>query len=175
VREVEFLDYVDGELDEAEAREATSRIVAQLRRLRPQVVITFDPFGAYGHSDHVAICQLTTAAVLAAADPSFPSEAPPHRVSKLYYFVTTERRWAPYQVAFKRLTSSVDGAERGALSWPDWAVSAEIDTRRQWPTVWRAVRRHESQLAQYEALRDLSPEQQKSSGCRGLTTASSAQ
>lgn len=159
VREVQFLDYVDGELDQAEAREATGRIVAQLRRLRPQVVITFDPFGAYGHSDHVAICQFTTAAVFAAADPSFPAEAPPHRVSKLYFFVTTERRWAPYQVAFKRLTSTVDGAERGALSWPDWAVSAEIDTRRQWPTVWRAVRRHESQLAQYEALRELSPEQ----------------
>ena len=159
VHEVEFLDYVDGELDEAEAEEATSRIVAQLRRLRPQVVITFDPFGAYGHRDHVAISQLTTAAVFAAADPSFPSEAPPHRVSKLYYFVTTERRWAPYEVAFKRLTSTVDGAERGALSWPEWAVSAEIDTRRQWPTVWRAVRRHESQLAQYERLLELSAEQ----------------
>src|SRR5688500_10910784 len=62
VRDVAFLDYIDGSLDQADAREAVARIVAHLRRVRPHVVITFDPFGAYGHPDHVAICQLATAA-----------------------------------------------------------------------------------------------------------------
>ena len=159
VREVALLDYVDGELDRADPHEAVSRIVAQLRRVRPQVVVTFDPFGAYGHPDHVAICQFTTAAVLAAADPAFPAEAAPHRVSKLYYFVCDEREWAAYQAAFKRLTSLVDGQERRAVAWPGWAVSAEIDTRDQWETVWRAVRCHETQLAVYARLGELSPEQ----------------
>src|SRR5919112_948112 len=83
VREVTLLDYMDGELDRASPREVVGRIVDQIRRVRPQVVITFDPFGAYGHPDHVAICQLTTAAVLAAADPDFRAgAAPPHRVVK---------------------------------------------------------------------------------------------
>jgi len=33
-----------------------------MRRLRPQVVLTFDPFGAYGHPDHVAMHRATVAA-----------------------------------------------------------------------------------------------------------------
>ncbi|MFW6079687.1 MAG: PIG-L deacetylase family protein, partial [Gemmatimonadota bacterium] len=71
MREVRFLDYVDGELDRADPAEAIARIVGHLRRVRPQVVVTFDPFGAYGHPDHIAICQFTTAAVVAAAEPGF--------------------------------------------------------------------------------------------------------
>ena len=159
VREVALLDYMDGQLDQAKPHEAIGRIVAQLRRVRPQVVVTFDPFGAYGHADHVAISQLTTAAVHAAADGTFPADASPHSVSKLYYFVTTAMRWTAYQAAFKRLTSCVDGVERAATAWPSWAVSAEIDARHEWPAAWRAVRCHESQIAVYAGLEDLTPEQ----------------
>lgn len=158
MREVALLDYLDGELDRADPAEAVGRIVAQLRRVRPQVVVTFDPFGACGHPDHVAICQLTTAAVLAAADPGFPGEGAPHRTSKPYQFVTNERRWAVYQSVFERLTSTVDGQERAAVAWPDWAVSATIDTRSHWQTVWSAVRCHATQLAVYAGIAE-PPEQ----------------
>jgi LmbE family N-acetylglucosaminyl deacetylase len=158
VREVALLGYTDGELDRADPREAVGRIVAHLRRVRPQVVVTFDPFGAYGHPDHVAICQLTTAAVHAAADPGFPAAGEPHRVAKLYYFVLDETAWAVYQAAFKRLTSRVDGEERSAVAWPRWSVSAEIDTRAERETVWRAVRCHATQIAIYSHLDELAPE-----------------
>lgn len=159
VCDVALLDYMDGHLDQAEPHEAVGRIVAQLRRVRPHVVVTFDPFGAYGHADHVAISQLTTAAVHAAADSAFPDDAEPHRVSKLYYFVTTAQRWAAYQAAFKQLTSLVDGEVRAAVTWPAWAVSAQVDARDAWATAWRAVRCHESQLAVYAGLDQLTPEQ----------------
>jgi len=33
-----------------------------MRRLRPQVVLTFDPFGGYGHPDHIAMHRATIAA-----------------------------------------------------------------------------------------------------------------
>ncbi len=159
VRELVLLGYTDGELDRADPNEAIGRIVAQLRRVRPQVVVTFDPFGAYGHPDHVAICQLTTAAVLAAADPAFATDAPPHRVSKLYYLVLDERAWAVYQSAFKKLTTRVDGEERAAVPWPRWAVSAEIDTYAHWRSAWSAVRRHETQLSAYARLDEVTPAQ----------------
>ena len=159
VRELVLLDYVDGELDRADPHEAIGRIVAQLRRVRPQVVVTFDPFGAYGHPDHVAICQLTTAAVLAAADPAFVTDAPPHRVSKLYYLVFDERAWAVYQTAFKKLTTCVDGEERAAVAWPRWAVTAAIDTYAHWRQAWSAVRRPETQLSAYAGLDELGPAQ----------------
>lgn len=70
VRDVAFLDYIDGALDRADPREAIARIAGHLRRVRPQVVVTFDPFGGYGHPDHIAISQFTTTAVCVAADPN---------------------------------------------------------------------------------------------------------
>lgn len=161
VREVVLLDYLDSELDRADPAEAVGRIVAQLRRVRPQVVVTFDPFGAYGHPDHIAISQLTTSAVAAAADAEFRPDAggAPHRVSKLYYFVNDERQWGAYQAAFKTLVSRVDGVERRATPWPDWSISAEVDTRARMEQVRRAVWRHETQMAVYKSLGELTAEQ----------------
>jgi LmbE family N-acetylglucosaminyl deacetylase len=160
IRDVTLLGYLDGELDRADPAEAVGRIVAHLRRVRPQVVVTFDPFGAYGHPDHVAICQLTTAAVLAAADPEYSADAAAsHRVTKLYYFVTDQPRWNVYQSAFRRLVSRVDGEDRLAIAWPGWAVTARIDTREQQEVVWGAVQCHRTQLAIYAGLAELSDEE----------------
>ena len=44
------------------------------------------------------------------------------------------------------------------MPWPDWAITTVVDTRAWWPTVWRAVSCHESQIAAYERLAHLSPE-----------------
>src|SRR5262249_20331306 len=68
VRELVMLDYVDGEFDQADPEEVTCELVAHLRRVRPQVVVTFGPDGGYGHPDHIAISQLTSAAIVRAAD-----------------------------------------------------------------------------------------------------------
>lgn len=161
VREVRFLDYQDGALDRADPREAVGRIVGHLREIRPQVVATFAPDGAYGHPDHVAISQLATAAVVAAADsnhacPGAGDLGPPHTVSKLYFIAWSSASWAAYQSAFKRLVSRVDGVERQAAPWPDWAITTVVDTAEYWPTVWRAVQCHESQMAMYGPLGHLS-------------------
>src|ERR1700674_1555227 len=79
VREVALLDYRDAELDRANAIDAAETIAGHTRRIQPHVVLTFDPYGAYGHPDHIAISQLTASAIVRAADT--------HPVSKLYYFV----------------------------------------------------------------------------------------
>jgi LmbE family N-acetylglucosaminyl deacetylase len=158
VSELTLLDYRDGDLDRADPVEAIAAIATHLRRVRPQVVLTFDQFGAYGHPDHVAICQFTTAATLAAADPAFadPHGGRPHRVAKLYYMVHDQAKWDAYQAAFKTLVSRVDGVERGVVSWPDWSITTRVDTRAQWPTVWRAVQCHRTQNAIYARLATLS-------------------
>ena len=69
VREVSILDYHDQQLDRANPREAVATIAGHIRRVQPDVVVTFGPDGAYGHPDHIAISQFTTAAIVAAADP----------------------------------------------------------------------------------------------------------
>ena len=42
--------------------EVTDRIVEVMRRVRPQVILTFDPYGGYGHPDHIKINRATLAA-----------------------------------------------------------------------------------------------------------------
>jgi LmbE family N-acetylglucosaminyl deacetylase len=162
VREVSLLDYHDQHLDRANPHDVVAAIVAHLRRVQPDVVVTFGPDGAYGHPDHIAICQFTTAAVVAAADPGFPvggvSAVRPHAVSKLYYLAWPESAWKDYQAAFRKLVSTVDGTERQAVPWPDWAITTVIDTRNYWATVWRAISCHESQVSAYERLNQLSPD-----------------
>jgi hypothetical protein len=53
--------------------------------------------------------------------------------------------------------STVDGVDRQATAWPDWAITTVIDTRAHWETVWRAVSCHASQVTAYERLGQLSP------------------
>ncbi|MEZ5319168.1 MAG: PIG-L deacetylase family protein [Vicinamibacterales bacterium] len=160
VREVVLLDYEDQALDQADPPAAVAAIAREVRRLRPHVVITFAPDGAYGHPDHIAISQFTTAAIVAAAGPAARDEDPggaPHRVSKLYYIAWPGPVWTAFQEAFRALISTVDGVDRQATPWPDWAITTVVDTRAHWETVWRAVSCHESQVTAYERLGHLSP------------------
>lgn len=163
VGDVTVLDHEDQVLDAADPREAVTAIVGHLRRIRPQVVLTFAPDGGYGHPDHIAISQFTSAATMAASDPAFGAGGvaalgPPHTVMKLYHLAWTADTWSAYEAAFRKLVSTVDGVARQATPWPDWAITTVVDTERWWPTVWRAVSCHRSQVTAYERLEHLTPE-----------------
>jgi LmbE family N-acetylglucosaminyl deacetylase len=159
VREVTLLDYMDGTLDDADPLHLAAELASHVRRIQPHVVVTFAQDGGYGHPDHVAICQGTAAALQVAADASRTDVAgPPHATAKFYLMAWDEPHWAAYQESFKKLVSNVDGVERQAKPWPDWELSAKIDTRAFWPTVWKAVQCHVSQVANYGTLGSLSAE-----------------
>jgi LmbE family N-acetylglucosaminyl deacetylase len=166
VQHVSLLDFQDRYLDGADPRQAVASIARHFRRIRPDVVVTFGPDGAYGHPDHIAISQFTTTAIVAAADPVFALDgldaaAPPHSVSKLYYIAWPASTWAAYEAAVGTLSSTVDGVERRAIPWPDWAITTVIDTRDLWATVSRAISCHASQVTAYEPLKNLSPDHGK--------------
>jgi LmbE family N-acetylglucosaminyl deacetylase len=151
VREVVMLGFPDGALDSVDTSVAQLAIAVQLRRIRPHVVITFGAEGAYGHPDHIAISQLTTAAIVRASDAEFS-------VSKLYHIAWSAKTWAAYQAALKTLTSTVDGVERRVVPAPDWGITTRIDTGAVWPTVWRAVQCHRTQMSIYKNLEALPSE-----------------
>jgi N-acetyl-1-D-myo-inositol-2-amino-2-deoxy-alpha-D-glucopyranoside deacetylase len=68
--------------------DAVRALVGILREVRPQVVVTYDPNGGYGHPDHILAHRVTTAAVTAAADPRFGA-GEPWSVIKFYWTVTS--------------------------------------------------------------------------------------
>lgn len=91
VQHLHILDYEDQHLWEAPVDEIRRTLVGIIREQRPQVVITFDPYGANMHTDHVAIARFTFDAVAAAADPLWYPELgmAAHRVQRLLWNTTT--------------------------------------------------------------------------------------
>lgn len=99
--DVFFLDYRDSgmkgspdnqhpnSLFMAPLEEVSGKITGYIRRLCPQVVITFDPIGGYYHPDHIKIHQATVKAFSDAADPQYvdPDGQPPFQPAKLYYHI----------------------------------------------------------------------------------------
>ena len=144
-----FLDYKDGELDQANSQEAVEKIAEVVLELKPNVVVTFAPDGAYGHPDHIAVSQFTAAAVMQAARQG-------HGVSKFYYFAETKPVSKDYLEIFGDLKSTVDGVERRFDGWEDWAVTTRIDASETLLTVREAIYCHRSQLRDYKGLLELS-------------------
>ena len=68
VKTVTLLHHEDGMLPWLEAARLEMDVVAAIRRQKPDAVITFDEDGVYGHPDHVAVHERTTAAVAALGD-----------------------------------------------------------------------------------------------------------
>lgn len=72
----------------APLEEVAGRIVAMLRRLQPQVVVTFDPIGGYHHPDHVAMHNAAVMAFHASGDnQKYPGAGPAFQPQKLYFHV----------------------------------------------------------------------------------------
>jgi LmbE family N-acetylglucosaminyl deacetylase len=156
IRRVDFLNYLDGDLDQAPPAQVIAKLVAHLRRIRPHVVVTFGHDGGYGHPDHIAISQFTTAAIMRAADPGYGPRSGcgsnSHAVSKLYHLVFSAEQWRAYEQAFGEVSMHIDGVDRRGRGWRDWEITTTIDAGEHWRTAWSAVACHRTQLPGYDAL-----------------------
>lgn len=65
---------------------AATELVRVIREVRPQVVVTYDDFGGYGHPDHIQAHRVTHYAITLAASSSFgPELGAPWQVTKVYW------------------------------------------------------------------------------------------
>jgi LmbE family N-acetylglucosaminyl deacetylase len=72
------------------------KLVKIMRETRPQVVITFEPSGWYGHPDHIAAGRYTTEAFALAGDgDAYPEAGPPWRPARLFHAVLLLRDFKP--------------------------------------------------------------------------------
>jgi N-acetyl-1-D-myo-inositol-2-amino-2-deoxy-alpha-D-glucopyranoside deacetylase len=66
--------------------EAATHLVAVIREVRPQVLVTYDDFGGYGHPDHIQAHRVAMyAAMLAAAGTFRPDLGAEWDVAKIYW------------------------------------------------------------------------------------------
>ncbi|MFQ5840559.1 MAG: PIG-L deacetylase family protein [Candidatus Methylomirabilales bacterium] len=85
-----ILGYRDRTLPQVNPTEIVGRLVAEIRRLQPEAIITFGPEGRTLHPDHIAIHRYTTQAFHRAGDrDAYPAHEhqglAPHAPAKLYY------------------------------------------------------------------------------------------
>lgn len=158
IKNIYFLDYLDGDLDQANPQEVINKLVTLIREIRPHVALSFGPEGAYGHPDHIAISQFSSTACVRAGDNSFKDidHQPSHVVSKYYYMVVSNELKVNYARIFGDIRMNIDGMDRTVTSWEDWAYTTVIDGSEYWRVVLNAVNCHQSQVASYGDLNTLS-------------------
>ena len=137
--------------------EVTARVTKVIREFRPHVVVTFDPYGGYGHPDHIKMHRATTAAFERAGDPTcYPEQIEaglvPYRPQKLYY-MTMDRRVMKLFVRLMPLfgqdptrmgrNRDINYVEIVEHSYP---IHAFVDTRAYAEQAERAQMCHASQL-----------------------------
>jgi len=140
--EVVMLGYRDSGMPDSEANknpeafanadfdEAVGRLVAELRRHRPQVVVTYgDEQGGYPHPDHLRVHDITSPAIERAADPEHrPELGEPWQVSKVYYSVWSKRRMELlHQKHLELELESPYSDEWFKRPWQDHRITAMID------------------------------------------------
>jgi N-acetylglucosamine malate deacetylase 2 len=125
IRDIYFLGYIDGEMDKADTEQVIDKIANIMRRVEPEIVITFGPDGISGHSDHIAVGKAATEAFKRlSAESSGPR--------KLYYVTIAE--------------SAVPNAEDfGVATRPDKEVTISTDISEFLDLKIQAIAAHRSQ------------------------------
>ena len=134
---------------QASLEEATARLVALVRRERPQVLVTYDERGLYGHPDHIRANQITVAAFAAAGDPArWPEAGAPWRPTKLYY--TTVARSAIKNLGRVLSEAGIDtpfGGEREPeIGIADELITTQVDVSAQVERKRQALMAHATQM-----------------------------
>ena len=142
----------------ADPDEACRELVALVRKLRPQVLVTYDDRGYYGHPDHIQAHRVAAQAVDKAADPAY-GEGSPWRVAK-FYATAMPRAVLARSIAVTRdsggpfeAVSSVDELPFGV---PDDQITTVIDARAHLPAKLAALRAHRTQVTVEEPFFALS-------------------
>jgi N-acetyl-1-D-myo-inositol-2-amino-2-deoxy-alpha-D-glucopyranoside deacetylase len=136
----------------ADLDEAVRELVAVMREVRPQVVVTYDENGGYGHPDHIQAHRVTVAAFDRAGDPSYaPGLGEPWQPAKLYWTAVPK---SFLQAGVEQLRESghagfLDAVSADDLPFgvPDELVTTEVDARDHLDAKVAAMRAHRTQIA----------------------------
>jgi N-acetyl-1-D-myo-inositol-2-amino-2-deoxy-alpha-D-glucopyranoside deacetylase len=136
--------------DESRFDEAVDQAAAVIRDVRPQVLVTYDQNGGYGHPDHIMAHRVAMAAAQRAEKDGGPGE--PWAISKIYWMALPKSvlqrgidalRAAGDETFF----DGVDSADELPMGNPDEDVTAAVDGRAFAEAKRNAMRAHATQIA----------------------------
>ncbi|GAA1971595.1 N-acetyl-1-D-myo-inositol-2-amino-2-deoxy-alpha-D -glucopyranoside deacetylase [Nocardioides panacihumi] len=142
----------------ADLTEAADHLVQIIREVRPQVLVTYDQFGNYGHPDHIQAHRVATYAAALAAVPSYRAASiedgglgEPWDIAKVYWTALSESRM---REGLRRLRESGDktafeGMDPDGplpMTTPDSDLSAVVDGNDHVERKLGAMRAHATQI-----------------------------
>lgn len=147
---------------QADLEAVAGQLVAIFRALEPDVVVTFEETGGYGHPDHLMIHRATTRAFDAASDPNaYPEAGPAVVLGRLYYSGfprNAMREW------LRRLSEAgidlggIGELDLDSFGLPDDAVDVTMDVGPELERKIAAARAHRTQMGD-ESFMDKMPQE----------------
>jgi len=132
---------------------AADLLVEVIREVRPQVLVTYDQFGGYGHPDHIQAHRVATYAATLAAVPSHRRDlGEAWEISKIYWGAMSEKRMRAGLRALRAAgdTTTFEGMDPdGKLPpfvHPDQDLAAEIDSSHYVDRKMAALKAHATQI-----------------------------
>jgi mycothiol S-conjugate amidase len=140
----------------ADLDEAVGRLVAVIRRVRPQVLITYnDDQTGYPHPDHLRVHEISVLAFDRAGDPAwYPDLDEPWQPLKLYYSVWSRDRLVAVHQALLRLRGSSPYKDEWFDERPshDHRITTRVDVRDYLWARTQALLAHATQIDPNEAF-----------------------
>ncbi len=180
IKNLYFLDYRDSgmagtpentdprALWQANVLEVAEKVVRIVRRHKPQVIVTFDPNGGYGHPDHIRAHQAATMAYYMAGDRRvFPEHAreglEPWTPLKLYWGAFPRSRWQKYAEMARQMGVDISAPMQEFLKrgLADECVTTRIDVAPFVDLKPTALSCHASQLNPNNIFSKIPPEIRK--------------
>jgi LmbE family N-acetylglucosaminyl deacetylase len=143
VSDVEFADFADGQVDQADPTALVTAVAAFLEARQPDVVVTMEPDGVTGHPDHRAVTAAVKAAFAAYA------AAGRHPEPRLYYYGAPASELAQLAQAGAGAGISLPGEADpfGVPGTPDEQFTCWIDTAPVAEQIRQALAEHRTQSA----------------------------
>jgi N-acetyl-1-D-myo-inositol-2-amino-2-deoxy-alpha-D-glucopyranoside deacetylase len=137
----------------ADLTEAADHLVEVIREVRPQVLVTYDQFGGYGHPDHIQAHRVATYAAALAAVPSYRQDlGDPWDIAKIYWGAMSESRMRASLRALREAgdTTAFEGMDPDGPLPPfvtaDELLSAVVDAQDYVEQKLDAMRAHATQI-----------------------------
>jgi N-acetyl-1-D-myo-inositol-2-amino-2-deoxy-alpha-D-glucopyranoside deacetylase len=138
----------------ADLREAADQLVEVIREVRPQVLVTYDEFGGYGHPDHIQAHRVATYAVALATVPTYRLDlGEPWEVAKVYWTAMSASRLRDGLRSLRDAGDSTtfEGMDPDGPLPPfaveDEAITAAVDGNAHVEQKLAAMRAHATQIA----------------------------
>ena len=139
---------------QADLDEAAGRLVALVRNHRPQVIVTYDENGFYGHPDHINAHRIAARGLRAAGDPAQYAEQDlePWAPAKLYYTAVSRSAMAEFGRRLQEagiespIQAESDAESRSRWGTPDELITTVVDVSAQVERKRQALFAHATQM-----------------------------